>query len=142
MNTPDNTKSICPVDDEPCDGCAGVRAPCDDAVGTIAEECSKCIEAAPVILPIIPKLMPFTVPTCGIANTDPMNMTKANFEAWFACLTDGPEKDAIRAKRTAKEEWARKELAKLNQPVRRTYFGANGPTGHGDICQSDADPGL
>jgi hypothetical protein len=28
----------------------------------------------------------FTVPTCGIANTDPMNMTDANFEAWANCL--------------------------------------------------------
>ena len=25
---------------------------------------------------------------------------------------------------------------------RPRYFGPNGPTGHGDICHSDADPGL
>lgn len=26
--------------------------------------------------------------------------------------------------------------------VRQPYFGPNGPTGHGDICISDADCGL
>lgn len=89
---------------------------------------------------------PFSVPTGGIANTDPMNMSKRNFEAWFACLTDGPEKDAIRVKRDEKEAWARRELDALNMQIdadlRRSYFGTNGPTGHGEICHSDADPGL
>ena len=84
----------------------------------------------------------FTVPTYGIANTDPLNMTKRAFEAWMAVQSEGPAKDAIRAARDKKEAWARRELEKLAQPVRRDYFGANGPTGHGEECHSDADPGL
>lgn len=76
----------CPVDDEKCDGCAGVRAPCGDAAPatSIAEECAKVVKAAPVILPHVPKPTP---PYCA-------------------------------------------------------FMGGNGPTGHGDICHSDADPGL
>lgn len=27
-------------------------------------------------------------------------------------------------------------------PKPKAYFGQNGPTGHGDVCHSDADPGL
>lgn len=133
----------------------------------------------PVVVDCVDTPKPqFTVPTGGIANTDPMAMSKTNFEAWFACLTDGPEKAEIRRKRDAVEALARKELAKLEEdakPVRRDYFdlnapkgygghlalgrtvairmsshrtfgapymGDNGPTGHGDICHSDADPGL
>jgi len=84
----------------------------------------------------------FSVPTYGIANADPLNMTKRNFEAWMAVQSEGPTKDAIRAARDKKEAWARRELEKLAQPVRRDYFGANGPTGHGEECHSDADPGL
>ena len=84
----------------------------------------------------------FSVPNYGIANTDPLNMTKRNFEAWMAVQSEGPTKDAIRAARDKKEAWARRELEKLAQPVRRDYFGANGPTGHGEECHSDADPGL
>ena len=83
-----------------------------------------------------------SVPTYGIANADPLNMTKRNFEAWMAVQSEGPTKDAIRAARDKKEAWARRELEKLAQPVRRDYFGANGPTGHGEECHSDADPGL
>lgn len=36
----------------------------------------------------------FTVPTCGIANTDPLDMTDENFEAWVNCLN-----------RQGKEDW-------------------------------------
>jgi hypothetical protein len=30
---------------------------------------------------------PFIVPTCGIANTDPLEMTDDNFSAWLGCIT-------------------------------------------------------
>lgn len=52
------------------------------------------------------------MPNYGIANTDPMDMTKRNFEAWMAVQSEGPAKDAIRAARDKKEAWARRELEK------------------------------
>ena len=58
----------------------------------------------------------FSVPNYGIANTDPMDMTKRNFEAWMAVQSEGPAKDAIRAARDKKEAWVRRELEKLSQP--------------------------
>lgn len=34
------------------------------------------------------------------------------------------------------------QLPGLKEPVNRSAAGLNGPTGHGDMCYSDADPGL
>lgn len=71
----DRQALLCPVDEAPCDGCAGVRQPCDDASApTLAAQHSNCVRAAPAF--------------------------------------------------------------------NKRFREGNDPTGHGDICHSDADPGL
>lgn len=60
------------------------------------------------------------------------------------------ERQAEEAERAA-EEGARREAEEEQDPIRDfgddecnipDRFSDNGPTGHGDICYSDADPGL
>jgi hypothetical protein len=46
---------------------------------------------------------PFIVPTCGIANTDPLDMTDENFAAWLGCVTSEKHRAEWVAKRNKRK---------------------------------------
>jgi hypothetical protein len=86
----------------------------------------------------------FVIPSNGVANTDPLNMTEEAFQDWVKCLSNPRAQDSWKFRRREKQK--RQEAAAIAQAERANhdnlYLGPNGPTGHGDICHSDADPGL
>jgi len=51
------------------------------------------------------------------------------------------EADRFKEKLDKHDQEVKDQIKRFND-LEKKYFGENGPTGHGDVCYSDADPGL